>query len=164
MNHPVIQLVVAYSDNRVIGKDNNLPWKLPSDLAHFKRTTMGQPIIMGRKTWESIGKPLPGRENLVITRSPNYQAKGAHCFPSLQAAITAFHHHSRLCVIGGAQLYKEALSLADEIIATEIHANIEGDAWFPTLPTQEWKEVQRQPQIAENGYDFDFVTYQRRLT
>lgn len=164
MNHPLIQLVVAYSDNRVIGKDNGLPWKLPSDLAHFKQTTMGQPIIMGRKTWESIGKPLPGRDNIVITRNPDYKAVGAQCFPSLQTAITAFHGHSRLCIIGGAQLYKAALSLADEIIATEIHANIDGDAWFPVLPTDEWKEVQRQPQIAENGYDFDFVTYQRRLT
>jgi len=164
MSKPCIQLVVAYSQNRVIGKDNGLPWRLPSDLAHFKRVTMGKPIIMGRKTWESIGRPLPGRENIVITRNPDYQAEGVRCFTSLPDTLTALQDYPKLCVIGGAQLYRQALPIAHEIVATEIHANIEGDAWFPALSSDEWKEIQRQPQVAENGFHFDFVTYQRHST
>lgn len=162
MSHPAIQLVVAYSDNRVIGKDNSLPWRLPSDLAHFKRTTMGKPIIMGRKTWESLGRPLPGRPNLVVSRNPAYAASGAQVFPSLDAALDACPETGPVCVIGGEQLFRLALPRAQEVIATEVHAHIDGDTWFPPLEPSQWQEVQRLPQPAENGLDYDFVTYRRR--
>lgn len=162
MSHPAVQLVVAYSDNRVIGKDNTLPWRLPSDLAHFKRTTMGKPIIMGRKTWESLGRPLPGRPNLVVSRNPAYAADGAQIYPSLDAALDACADTDYVCVIGGEQLFRLALPLAQEVIATEVHAHIDGDTWFPPLEPLQWQEVQRLPQPAENGLNYDFVTYHRR--
>lgn len=161
MSRPVVQLVVAYSDNRVIGKDNALPWRLPSDLAHFKRTTMGKPIIMGRKTWESLGRPLPGRPNLVISRDVAYLADGAQVFPSLDAALDSCGDYDHACVIGGEQVFKLALPLAQNIIATEVHAHIDGDTWFPELDPSQWQEVQRQTQPAENGLHYDFVTYRR---
>lgn len=161
MSKPLIQLVVAYSDNRVIGKDNALPWRLPSDLAHFKRTTMGKPIIMGRKTWESVGRPLPGRPNLVVSRNSGYSAEGAQVFASLEAALAACKDTDQVCVIGGEALFRLALPLAHEVIATEVHAHIDGDTWFPALMPDQWREVERQPQAPENGLSFDFVTYRR---
>jgi len=163
MNHPRIQIVVAYSDNRVIGRDNALPWRLPGDLAHFKRTTLGHPIIMGRKTWESLGRPLPGRPNLVVSRDPLYQAPGACVHRSLRQALDACRNAPVACIIGGAQIYAQALDIADEIIATEVHARIDGDAFFPDLDPAGWEEVQRHPQPAENGLAFDFAVY-RRIT
>src|SRR5690606_24231623 len=117
----------AYSSNRVIGRDNTLPWRLPSDLAHFKRTTLGHPIIMGRNTWESLGRPLPGRPNLVVSRNPDYAPEGATAFTTLAAALAACSTADTACIIGGEQLFRHALDLADEILATEIHANIDGD-------------------------------------
>ena len=161
MPMPFIQLVVAYSENRVIGRDNALPWRLPADLAHFKRTTMGHPIIMGRNTWESLGRALPGRPNLVISRNPHYKAEGASVHPSLEAALLACDTTDTVCVIGGEQVFKHALPLAHEIVATEVHAHIDGDTWFPPLDSQRWHEVERLPQPAQNGYCFDFVTYRR---
>jgi len=164
MSKPRIKLVVAYSRNRVIGHDNQLPWRLPSDLAHFKRATMGKPIIMGRKTWESLGRPLPGRPNLVVSRDPAYAAPGATVYPALDAALAACQDADEVCVIGGEQLFRAALPAADEIIATEIHADIDGDTWFPALDAAQWTETQREPQPTENGLDFDFVTYRRHAT
>ncbi len=161
MSLPLIQLVVAYSDNRVIGKDNTLPWRLPSDLAHFKRVTLGQPIIMGRKTWESLGRPLPGRPNLVVSRNKDFVAEGTQVFTSLDAALRACEDVDRVCVIGGEQLFRLALPLAHEIVATEVHADIDGDTWFPPLEPAHWTEIQREPQPAENSLTFDFVTYRR---
>jgi len=162
MSLPLIQLVVAYSDNRVIGKDNTLPWRLPSDLAHFKRVTMGLPIIMGRKTWESLGRPLPGRRNLVISRNGSFNADGAEVYPSLDAALNACRDADRVCVIGGEQLFRLALPRAQKVIATEVHADIDGDTWFPPLDPAQWVESQRLPQAAENNLTFDFVTFKRR--
>jgi len=159
---PRLTLVVAYSDNRVIGRDNALPWKLPGDLAHFKRTTLGSPIIMGRKTWESLGRPLPGRTNVVISRNLRYAAPGATVVPTLQAAVEACGDAPDAYVIGGAQIYAQALPLAARVIATEVHAHVEGDAFFPYLPSFAWREASRQPQPAENGYDYDFVVYERQ--
>src|SRR5690606_32118507 len=147
--------------NRVIGRDNTLPWRLPSDLAHFKRTTLGHPIIMGRNTWESLGRPLPGRPNLVITRNPSYEAPGAATCPSLETALHAYPAADTLCIIGGEELFRHALEVADEIVATEIHAQIDGDTFFPELDHAKWEEVQRLPQPEENGLAFDFVTYRR---
>ena len=164
MPPPVVKIVVAYSDNRVIGRDNALPWRLPSDLAHFKRTTLGHPIIMGRHTWESLGRPLPGRHNLVISRRADYAAAGATVFGSLAQALAVCQDESSVCIIGGAQIYAQALEYAHEIVATEVHAHIQGDAFFPVPTGQLWQETERLPQATENGYSFDFVTYQRRLT
>jgi dihydrofolate reductase len=160
MTQPRISLVVAYSDNRAIGRDNALPWRLKADLAHFKRTTMGNPIVMGRHTWDSLGRPLPGRRNLVVSRNPGLKAEGATVHASLQDAIDACGDAAAVFIIGGAQIYTQALTMADEIIATEVHTQTEGDAFFPSL-SSEWKEIERQPQPPENGLDFDFVVYRR---
>lgn len=162
MAGPLKQIVVAYARNRVIGRDNELPWRLPGDLAHFKRVTMGSPIIMGRKTWESLGRPLPGRLNVVISRNPAYQATGATLCSSLAEALHACADAPRACIIGGEQLFREALAEVDEIIATEIHADIEGDTYFPALLDCEWEETERLPQSEENGLTYDFVTLRRK--
>ncbi|KRA00835.1 dihydrofolate reductase [Achromobacter sp. Root565] len=156
-----LTLIVAYSTNRAIGRDNALPWKLPGDLAHFKRSTLGHPIIMGRKTWDSLGRPLPGRSNIVISRNPDFSAAGAILAPTLEAAVAACGDIDEAFVIGGAQIYAQALPLARRVLATEVHADVEGDAFFPLLPSFQWQETARQPQPAENGYDYDFVTYER---
>lgn len=158
----IIQLVVAYSSNRCIGRNNTLPWRLPSDLAHFKKVTLGQPIVMGRNTWESLGRPLPGRPNLVVSRTPGFQPEGATVWPSLEAALLACNDAERICIIGGEQLFTAALPLAHQVVATEIHANIEGDTFFPQLDPQQWMETERQAQPEENGLRFDFVTYTKR--
>lgn len=159
---PLIQIVVAYSSNRVIGRDNGLPWRLPGDLAHFKRSTMGCPIIMGRKTWESLGRPLPGRLNVVISRNAGYVATGATVCTRLEDALAACADTPRACIIGGEQLFRMALPITDEIIATEIHAGIDGDTFFPELADDEWEEVLREPQPEENGLRYDFVTLRRK--
>jgi len=156
-----LTLIVAYSTNRAIGRDNALPWKLPGDLAHFKRSTLARPIVMGRKTWDSLGRPLPGRSNIVITRNPGFGAEGAIVVPSLQAAIDACGDVDEAFVIGGAQIYAQALPLARRVLATEVRADVDGDAFFPLLPSFQWKETARAPQPAENGYEYDFVTYER---
>ncbi|MDX3906594.1 MAG: dihydrofolate reductase [Pigmentiphaga sp.] len=156
-------LIVAYARNRVIGRDNALPWRLRGDLAHFKRTTLGHPIIMGRKTWESLGRPLPGRQNIVITRDPAYAAHGATIVHTLDEALSAAGAAEQVFVIGGAQIYAAALARADRIIATEVHADVDGDAWFPPLPADQWRETTRQPQPPEDGLAYDFVTYERAL-
>lgn len=162
---PIVRLVVAYAANRCIGKDNALPWHLPSDLAHFKESTLGHPIIMGRKTWESIGRPLPGRPNYVISRNTNYLAPGATVCHDLTQAIQQASATAQktgvICIIGGAQIYAQAMPLADEIIATEVHAEVPGDSFFPVLEAQ-WTEIERHPQPMENGYRYDFVTYRRQ--
>lgn len=156
-----LTLIVAYAQNRVIGRDNTLPWKLPSDLAHFKRTTLGHPVIMGRKTWESLGRPLPGRRNIVITRNPDYVATGAECVSSLAQAIKCLQEAPKAFVIGGAQIYQEALPFAQDVIATEVLADIEGDAFFAPLDHTQWSEQSRTHYPEENGLLFDVVHYQR---
>ncbi|CAN1563687.1 FolA Dihydrofolate reductase [Burkholderiaceae bacterium] len=157
-----LSLIVAYAQNRVIGRDNTLPWKLPSDLAHFKRTTLGHPIIMGRKTWESLGRPLPGRRNIVISRDANYPAQGAECVTSLAQAIAAVQDLEEAFVIGGAQIYQEALPFAQQVIATEVQESVEGDAFFAPLDKAQWIEASRQSHPTENGLRFDIVHYQRK--
>jgi dihydrofolate reductase len=211
-----LALIVAYSRNRAIGLNNALPWRLPGDLAHFKRNTLGHPIVMGRKTWESLGRPLPGRRNIVVTRDPGYAAPGATVAGSLQAALNVCADEARQnqagrdqasqaqagqtqadqaqagqaqtgqiqagqaqasqiqagqaqagphagpYVIGGAQLYALALPLARRVVATEVHAHVPGDAFFPELPAAQWRETAREPQAEENGYAYDFVIYERR--
>ncbi|VFR20735.1 Dihydrofolate reductase [plant metagenome] len=158
---PLLTLVVAYARNRAIGRDNALPWRLPGDLAHFKRTTLGAPIVMGRKTWESLGRPLPGRRNIVISRDAAYAAAGADVAGSIDAALALAGDVPEVFVIGGAQIYAQALDRADRIVATEVHAEVQGDAFFPPLPAEGWREVSRAAQPAENGYAYDFVDYTR---
>jgi len=157
-----VSLIVAYSTNRTIGRDNALPWKLPGDLAHFKRTTMGCPVIMGRKTWESLGRPLPGRRNIVITRQTGYQATGAETATSLAQALEMTRDLAEVFVIGGAQIYAQSLSVASRIVATEVHAHVQGDAFFPELDSNTWEETSRHQQPAENGLSYDLVEYRRK--
>lgn len=157
-----VSLIVAYSQNRTIGKDNQLPWRLPGDLAHFKRHTLGHPIIMGRHTWLSLGRPLPGRTNIVVSRSGQGDFTGAVLVNSLEAALEHAAAEEEVFIIGGAQLYGDALALVDRIVATEVHAEVEGDAFFPALDASAWVETERQPQPPENGLAYDFVEYRRR--
>lgn len=162
----MVSLIVAYSRNRVIGKDNQLPWKLPGDLAHFKRETLGKPIIMGRKTWQSLGRPLPGRTNIVVSRTaPDLTPghfKGAVVVHTLHEAFQAAGDVPEICVIGGAQLYADALDRVDRVVATEIDLEIDGDAYFPVLDPEVWVETVRQPQPPENNLSYDFVEYRRQ--
>lgn len=161
MESQIISLVVAYTNNRVIGLNGGMPWHLPKDLAHFKKVTLGHPIIMGRNTWLSLGRPLPGRKNIVLSRNNSFQPDGATVFTDLQAAITSCNDAAKICVIGGEQIFRLALPLANEIIATEIDASLNGDTWFPELNPQQWQETERLAQPAENGLSYAFVTYSR---
>tara|TARA_B110000503_G_C7156081_1_gene417375 strand:- start:1912 stop:2400 length:489 start_codon:yes stop_codon:yes gene_type:complete len=156
-----LNLIVAYARNRTIGQDNTLPWKLPGDLAFFKRTTMGCPIIMGRKTWQSIGRPLPGRLNVVVTRDDSAHFEGAQCVQSFGQALALTQHMPEVFIIGGAQLYADTLPHVDRVLATEIDQDITGDATFAKLDDKQWRETSRQPQPEESGLTYSFVTYER---
>jgi dihydrofolate reductase len=163
-----VSLIAALSRNRVIGRDNALPWKLPEDLKRFKALTLGHPVIMGRKTYESIlaalGKPLPGRENIVVTRSPDYRAPGCRVVHSLAQALEAARAapgSDECCVIGGEEIFRLSLPIADRLELTEIHRGYEGDTWFPPYDPAEWQETAREPRES-GGLRYDFVTYQRR--
>ena len=164
-----LALMVAKSANNVIGRNNKLPWYLPNDLKYFKAVTMGKPIIMGRKTWESLGKPLPGRTNIVITRQSEYVAEGAKVVPDLQAAldmaenIALIEGQDEVVVIGGGEIYALALPRADRLYVTEVHAEIDGDAWFPEFDASEWQEAGREDFSASgpNPYDYSFVLLSR---
>jgi dihydrofolate reductase len=158
-----LHLIYARAANGVIGRDNQLPWHLPEDLAHFKRTTLGCPVIMGRKTWESLPsrfRPLPGRLNIVVTRDASWQAEGASVAHSLEAARDLCPPGSDAWVIGGAQIYAQALPLASTVVVTEIARDFEGDAYAPTLGP-EWCETGRESHTAPSGLPFAFVTYGR---
>ncbi len=133
-----IALIVAAARNGVIGGGNKMLWRVPEDFAHFKRTTMGHPIVMGRKTWESIGRPLPGRRNVVVTRNPDYRAEGAELAPSLEDAFKMLNGVGTVFVIGGGEIYRQALPRADVVWLTRIGADFEGDATFPDLPETQW--------------------------
>ena len=155
-------LIYARARNGVIGRNNTLPWHLPEDLAHFKATTMGQPVIMGRKTWDSLPpkfRPLPGRLNIVVTRNRDWQAQGAQVAHSVEEALALCPTDSPW-VIGGAELYGLALPLAERVVVTEIDADFEGDAFAPTLGP-EWREQRRETHTAGNGLRFSLVTFTR---
>jgi len=159
----LLHLIFARAANGVIGKDNQIPWHLPEDMAHFKRTTAGCPVIMGRKTWDSIPsrfRPLPGRRNVVVTRQSDWLADGAERAGSLQQAIELCAGASNIWVIGGAQIYAQAMPLAHDAVVTEIEADFEGDAHAPQFGP-DWRETRREPQVAASGLKFSFVTYQR---
>lgn len=158
-----LHLIFARAANGVIGKHNTLPWHLPEDMAHFKRTTLGCPVIMGRKTWDSLPprfRPLPGRLNVVVTRQGDWQAPGALCAHSLSEACSLCPENSDAWVIGGAELYAQALPLASSAVVTEIDAPFEGDAYAPQFGPQ-WTEVARERHISVTGLSFSFVTYCR---
>ena len=158
-----LNLIFARARNGVIGNNNALPWHLPEDMAHFKRSTLGCPVIMGRKTWDSLParfRPLPGRLNVVVTRQPDWQADGAVVANSLEAACAACPPDSTAWVIGGAELYAKALALAGTAVVTEIDADYEGDAFAPRFGP-EWREVARESHLSSTGLGYCFVTYQK---
>jgi dihydrofolate reductase len=160
-----LHLIYARARNGVIGKDNQMPWHLPEDLAHFKRVTLGQPVIMGRKTWESLPakfRPLPSRLNIVITRQTDWQAKGALRATSIEDAMRLCEGVSDAWIIGGAEIYRQAEPLASSAVVTEIDQDFEGDAYAPTLG-KGWTESQREHHVAANGLPFSFVTYQHPI-
>jgi dihydrofolate reductase len=147
----ILSLVVAMSENKVIGRDGDLPWRLPNDLKHFKQVTMGKPIIMGRKTWESLYvKPLPGRRNIVVTRNAGYEAERAETSDSLESALTLVAGESEVMVIGGAELFATALDTATRLHLTEVHAEIEGDTYFPDFDRSLWRETSREAHDVES--------------
>lgn len=156
-----LTIVVATDAQRGIGINNTLPWRLPEDLAHFKRTTMGHPIIMGRKTFDSIGRPLPNRRNIVVTRNAGWRHAGVEVASSVEDAVRLVGD-TPACVIGGAQIYAEVLPYTDRLIVTEIDKVFECDAFFPRIDPQEWKEVARERHHSDtNGFDYAFVIYQK---
>jgi dihydrofolate reductase len=155
-----LSLIVARASNGVIGKDNQLPWHLPADLKHFKAITMGKPIVMGRKTFESIGRPLPGRQNIVVTRNPDFTASGITVVHSVEAAITAANETEEIMIIGGTELYKLSLPLADRIYLTDIQQDFDGDAHFPSLDSQ-WREVSREDHVSDDGLSYSFCVFER---
>ncbi|HET9041506.1 MAG TPA: dihydrofolate reductase [Burkholderiales bacterium] len=165
---PLISLVVAAAANGVIGRDNRMPWHLPEDLAHFKRLTLGHPVVMGRKTYESIlaalGKPLPGRTNIVLTRQAGFAAPGCIVAASLDAALAAVREAVEIFVIGGAEIYRLALDRADRVYLSRIDADFEGDATFPPLDPAVWRETEREthPPAGGRAFGFAFLRYDRR--
>jgi dihydrofolate reductase len=158
-----VTLIVAVADNGVIGRQNELPWRLPEDLKRFKALTMGKPIVMGRKTFESIGKPLPGRTNIVITRQTDLSLPGCVLVDSVPAAVTAAGQVDEVMIIGGGDIYRQALSQADRVQLTEVHATIDGDAFFPELNAKQWREIAREdyPADERHAHAYSFVTLER---
>ena len=156
-------LVVAVAANGVIGRDNQLPWKLPDDMAYFKKVTMGHPVVMGRRTWESIGKPLPGRDNIVVTHSQAFRAPGCRVVHSLTEAWHAAADAPEVSVIGGTTLFEETLPIADRIHLTEVLAEVPGDTYFPTFDRGQWREteVSRHAADARHAYPFRIVVLDR---
>lgn len=164
-SHPTVILIAAVARNRVIGRNNQLLWQLPEDMAHFRRHTQGHAVIMGRNTWQSLPerfRPLPGRRNVVLSRQPNWQAPGAEVCDSLQAALTRLAGLDRVFVIGGEQVYAAALPYASTLLLTEIDHDFDGDAYFPLWDRQQFVEQSRQNQQAPkpNDWAYSFVTYQ----
>ena len=165
-----LSMIVAVSENGVIGRNNSLPWYLPNDLKYFKQTTMGKPVIMGRKTYESIGKPLPGRTNIVITRQADYQPEGVKVVNSVEAAkelaesVCLIDGQDEAMIMGGAEIYALSLPYTDRLYLTEVHADVQGDAFFPEYDKSRWQEVAREDFAAEgpNPYSYSFVVYEAK--
>ncbi len=158
----MISLIVAASENNVIGRDGDLPWKLPDDLRHFKEVTMGKPVVMGRKTWESLRRPLPGRQNIVITHQRDYAADGCDVVNYPAAALQATRPAEDVMIIGGGRVYEQFLRRADRIYLTRVHTSIDGDAWFPQLD-DDWKRVteEHHPADEHHEHEFTFETWER---
>jgi len=160
-----LSLIVAMDENRLIGNDNQLPWRLPADLAFFKRTTMGKPIIMGRKTFDSIGRPLPGRRNIVITRDPEFSAEGCEVVHGIEAALAGCSDHDEIMLIGGATLYEQTLDQVSCMYVTRIHHSFSGDTWFPEFDDRRWRISEQQDFDPDqsNSFAYSFVKYVREL-
>ena len=162
MATPRVTLIVAMTDDGVIGIDGQLPWRLPEDLRRFKAATLGKPVVMGRKTFDAIGRPLPNRRNIVVTRNPAWVNAGVETTNSLDQAV-AIAGEGEVFIIGGAQIYRDAISLADRLIVTEIDAEFACDAFFPPVDPAQWQTESRETHHSEsNGWDYSFVMYRRR--
>lgn len=159
-------LVVAAAENNVIGVDNELPWHLPKDLQYFKQLTMSKPIVMGRKTFDSIGRPLPGRENIVITRQQDWQHEDVHVVHDLAAAVELAQQLNPaldVMIIGGAEIYRQSLPLAEKIYLTRVYTELDGDAFFPALDASQWRETacEKHPACERNPYPYAFCVLER---
>ncbi|APD08033.1 dihydrofolate reductase [Flavobacteriaceae bacterium UJ101] len=159
-----LTIIVAFAENQVIGKDNQLIWHLPNDLKRFKLLTTGKPIIMGRKTFESIGKPLPNRENIVLTRDKNWKHEGAKVFHSKEAILEYLENHEHAYVIGGAEIYKLFLDNTDFLEITYVDTNIDGDAFFPLINYEKWNLISEfsHEKDEKHAFSYKFVTYRRK--
>lgn len=160
-----LALIAAMSTNRVIGKNNQLPWHMPADLKHFKRLTVNKPVVMGRKTYESIGRPLPKRRNLVITQQPDFSAEGCEIFNSIDTAIEAVGDADEVMIIGGAGIYQQVIDRVDTMYLTIIESDISGDAYFPEWQEKDWDEVSNEahPADSENPLPYRFTQYKRYI-
>jgi dihydrofolate reductase len=163
---PLVSIVVAMTENGVIGRDNAMPWRLPDDLKRFKALTMGKPMLMGRKTFDSIGKALPGRTSIVLTRDPGWHAEGVIVVRSVEEAFQRLGETTggELCAVGGAELFRLVMPITQRIYLTRIHANIEGDTVFPPIDASQWREVERteHPADERHAYAMTFSTLERR--
>jgi dihydrofolate reductase len=159
----ILSMIVAHANNRVIGKNNDMPWHLPADLAYFKKTTLGKPIIMGRKTYQSIGRPLPGRKNIVISRDNNFQAEGVEVVNSVDAALALVVDSAEVMVIGGGAIYQHCLAAAQRLYITHINADIDGDTHFPEYDLTVWQKVASdiRPSDEKNPYQLNFSVYEK---
>lgn len=159
----MVSLIVAMDNSGLIGRDGALPWRLSSDLKRFKSITMGKPVVMGRKTHESIGRPLPGRENVIITRNRNYTAAGCTVLHSMDSMYSRFRDEPEIMIMGGSELYRQTLDQAQRIYLTEVHAECEGDTRFPEFDRSAWHETEREDHNADekNEYDYSFVILER---
>lgn len=159
-----LSIIVAMDENQVIGNNNQLPWHLPADLKHFKTITMGKPIIMGRKTFESIGKPLPGRQNIVVTRTREFHADGVASVHSIDEALELVQHCDEAMIIGGSQLFESTLSKANRLYLTYIHQHFTGDTFFPKFEYNEWQELSREQHEPDekNPYAYTFITLEKK--
>jgi dihydrofolate reductase len=164
MSTPRVTLIAAVARNGVIGRHGTIPWRIPGDLPRFKQITMGHPVIMGRRTWESLGRPLPGRRNLVISRSEGFAPAGAEVYASLSAALSACAGAQEVFVIGGTEAYREALDVAGRLMLTELDADFEGDAYFPPFDRGLWRETMRETHAASAAcpFSYAYVNYERR--
>jgi len=161
MNKPIISIIVAMAKNRVIGKNNQMPWHLPADLAHFKKVTLGKPIIMGRKTFESIGRPLPGRKNIIISRNSKYKVEGCESVTSIEDALLLVKDEEEIFIIGGGRLYAELISFADKLYLTFIDLDVDGDTKFPEFEQLNLQEIKREKHLKDekNPYNYEFVDF-----
>jgi dihydrofolate reductase len=159
-----LEIVVAIDEKGGIGKDNQLLWHLPADLKHFKNITSGYPIIMGRKTYDSIGKPLPNRRNIVISRQQDLRIEGTEVVNSLEDAIQLVAKDEKAFIIGGAQIFSDAMHLGDTLHLTKVHHSFEADTFFPEIKSAEWQEIEREDYLADekNPYNYSFITLKRR--
>ncbi len=160
----MISFVVAIGQNNVMGKDNAIPWHIPADLKFFKKVTMGHPIVMGRKTYDSIGKPLPGRENIIMTRNQHYAQEGCTIIHTVEELLKLEEKNEEVCVIGGAEIFKITFPHADRLYLTKINHEFEGDTFFPDFDESEWKIISEEkgPKDEKNPYDYTFFIYERK--